>query len=132
MKFTIPGPPVGKGRPRATTINGMACMYTPKATTSYEGKVCMAYLAAGGTKHEGMVRVNIVATFEMPMSWPMKRRLATDGAWCSKRPDSDNITKVICDALNKIAYHDDAAVVCSLVEKRWGQDSSVVVEIEDI
>ena len=132
MIFTIPGPPVGKGRPRATTINGMARMYTPKATTSYEGKVCMSYLAAGGTKLDGMVSVKIIATFEMPMSWSLKKRLATDGTWCGKKPDADNIKKVICDALNRVAYHDDAAVVSWQGEKRWGQDSSVVVEIENV
>jgi Holliday junction resolvase RusA-like endonuclease len=132
MKFTIPGPPVGKGRPRATTINGMARMYTPKATTSYEGKVCMSYLAAGGTKLDGMVRMSIVATFEMPPSWSLKKRLATDRQPCGKKPDMDNLAKVICDALNGVAYHDDAAVVFLQGEKRWGQDGSVVVEIEAI
>jgi len=132
IQFTIPGPPTGKGRPRATTINGMARMYTPKATTSYEGKVCMAYLAAGGEKLEGFIRMRIVATFEMPLSWSLKKRKASDGTWCGKKPDFDNLAKVVCDALNGVAYRDDAAVVFLAGEKRWGQDGSVVVEIEAI
>lgn len=129
MIFTIPGNPVGKGRPRATTINGMARMYTPKKTASYETLVVMAYTQAGGEKLEGPIRMVILATFEMPLSWSMKKRKATDGAFCEKKVDADNIAKIVCDALNGVAYHDDRQVVELAVAKRWGQDGSVAVNL---
>jgi Holliday junction resolvase RusA-like endonuclease len=127
--FEIPGPPVGKGRPRATTINGMARMYTPKKTTSYESLVIMAYKQAGGVKLDGMLQMNISATFEMPLSWSMKKRREHDGKPCGKKPDGDNILKIVADALNGVAYHDDAAIVYATVGKRWGQDGGVTVAI---
>jgi Holliday junction resolvase RusA-like endonuclease len=128
--FTIPGNPVGKGRPRATTINGMARMYTPKKTASYETLVVMAYTQAGGVKLEGSLHMHIKATFEMPLSWSMKKRKLMDGAFCEKKIDADNIAKVVCDGLNGVAYHDDRQVVDLHVVKRWGQDGAVEVSIE--
>ena len=130
MIFTIPGNPVGKGRPRATTINGMARMYTPKKTASYETLVVMAYTQAGGVKLEGPMRMAIEATFEMPLSWYIKKRKATDGTFCEKKIDADNIAKVVCDGLNGVAYHDDRQVVELVVVKRWGQDGFVKVDIQ--
>ena len=92
----------------------------------------MLYLAAGGAKLIGPVRIRIDATFEMPMSWSMKKRKATDGAWCEKKPDHDNISKIICDSLNGVAYHDDSSIAFATATKRWGQDSSVVVTISEL
>lgn len=129
MIFTIPGNPVGKGRPRATTINGMARMYTPKKTASYETLVVMAYEQASGVRMLGPLRMAIYATFEMPLSWSMKKRKLMDGAFCQKKPDADNILKIVADALNGVAYHDDSSIVLAIVQKRWGQDGSVKVEI---
>lgn len=129
ISFTIPGNPVGKGRPRATTINGMARMYTPKKTASYETLVVMAYTQAGGVKLEGMLQMNIAATFEMPLFWSMKKRKEHDGKPCGKKPDGDNILKIVADALNGVAYHDDASIVYASVSKRWGQDGSVTVAL---
>ena len=103
MQFTILGPPVGKGRPRATIRNGKINVYTPGKTRSYEETVALLYLAAGGAKLIGPVRIRIDATFEMPMSWSMKKRKATDGTWCEKKPDHDNISKIISDSLNGVA-----------------------------
>jgi Holliday junction resolvase RusA-like endonuclease len=37
--------------------------------------------------------------------------------------------KVVADALNGVAYHDDSSIVFASVSKRWGQDGSVTVEI---
>jgi len=129
ITFTIPGNPVGKGRPRATTINGMARMYTPKKTASYETLVVMAYTTAGGTKLEGPLAMCLTATFEMPLSWSMKKRREHDGKPCTKKPDGDNVLKIVADALNGIAYHDDSAIVDAYVSKRWGQDGSVFVTL---
>jgi Holliday junction resolvase RusA-like endonuclease len=127
IQFTIPGEPVGKGRPRATTINGMARMYTPKKTASYEARVIDAFVRAGGVMLGGNIAMSIHATFSMPMSWSMKKRQAMDGAYCAKNIDADNVAKIVCDALNSIAYADDRQVVNLKVEKRWGKSGFVKV-----
>lgn len=47
----------------------------------------------------------------------------------TKKPDFDNIGKVICDALNKIAYRDDSQIVDAQVRKFYSDRPRVVVTI---
>ena len=49
----------------------------------------------------------------------------------TKKPDTDNIAKVICDSLNMIAYHDDAVVVDLSVSKYYGEIPEVRVKIKE-
>ena len=46
------------------------------------------------------------------------------------KPDWDNIGKIISDALNGIAYKDDAQVVSCTVEKRYSNTPCVEVWLE--
>ena len=52
----------------------------------------------------------------------------------TKKPDFDNIAKIICDALNGIAYKDDASIVSAIVEKYYADDDNpkVVATIQTI
>lgn len=47
----------------------------------------------------------------------------------TKKPDIDNITKAVLDALNKVAYKDDAAIVQFSVEKFYSDNPRVEVTI---
>ena len=47
----------------------------------------------------------------------------------TKKPDCDNISKVICDALNGIAFHDDSMIVELAVEKFYSENPCVDVVI---
>ena len=43
IKFSVPGAPVGKGRPKISSRGGkFARMYTPEKTASYENLVALA------------------------------------------------------------------------------------------
>jgi Holliday junction resolvase RusA-like endonuclease len=48
------------------------------------------------------------------------------------KPDADNIAKIILDALNEVAWDDDAQVVQLSVCKRYDTDPCVIVTIEDV
>ena len=51
----------------------------------------------------------------------------------TKKPDADNIAKVICDALNGVAYGDDTQVVNLNVKKRYtDEEPKVIVHIEQL
>ncbi len=50
----------------------------------------------------------------------------------TKRPDFDNIGKIICDSLNMIAYHDDSAIVDGRVRKFYSDVPRVEVIIKSI
>ena len=58
MTFTIPGEPVGKGRPRVD--RGRA--HTPAKTKAYEEKVAWCYKQAHGRLHEGPLRMVVTAS----------------------------------------------------------------------
>lgn len=47
----------------------------------------------------------------------------------TKKPDTDNIAKAICDALNGVAYRDDAQICCLTVQKQYSEMSAVSVRI---
>jgi len=49
----------------------------------------------------------------------------------TKKPDWDNIGKVIADSLNQIAYRDDAQIVSATVEKLYSLTPQVEVTIQE-
>lgn len=117
MKIIIPGVPVGKGRPKFSTFNGHAVAYTPEKTVNYENLVKLSFQQTGETSFDkdAMLRANIVAYFPIPKSTSKKKRELIELGLIqpTKKPDLDNIAKVILDALNGLAYYDDAQV-CQL------------------
>ena len=46
-----------------------------------------------------------------------------------KKPDIDNIAKVVLDALNDVAYGDDTQVVSLCMAKKYAESPRVEVEI---
>lgn len=46
------------------------------------------------------------------------------------KPDWDNVGKIVCDALNGIAWHDDAQVTQATVRKLYGPVPMVTVVIQ--
>lgn len=129
IEFTIPGVPQGKERPRFTQ-NGAT--YTPKKTKDYEKLVAWAYQCeAHGAKFTGTIRVDIAAIYPVPHSWSKRRQAeALDNQILpTVKPDWDNIGKIVCDALNGIAYKDDAAITDATVCKRYGTRPCVAVRL---
>ena len=49
-----------------------------------------------------------------------------------KKPDADNVAKIILDGLNHIAWDDDTQVVDMMVTKRYSDEPMVSVIIEEI
>ena len=120
MKFTIPGEPVGKARPRVTKWGA----YTPEKTVNYENLVKVLY---NGPMHEGYVTMTVTAFYAIPKSASKKKaeQMHSGEIRPTKKPDVDNILKVIADSLNGIAYKDDAQIIKASVEKcaersNWG------------
>lgn len=124
MEFTIYGEPQGKGRPRFSTRGGAVRSYTPEKTVAYEEEVREAFLAVGETGYfdkEPLV-VDIKAYFQIPKSTPKKRIPEVLKGFPMKKPDIDNIAKIILDGLNGWAYEDDSQVITLLVTKSWVEE----------
>ncbi len=135
-KFCIHGDPQGKGRPRFSTVCGHVHTRTPDETVLYENLVKTEYRQQVGVKFpdDAMLDVRIFAYYPIPKSVSKRKRQAMLEKRIRpiKKPDWDNVGKVICDSLNGIAYRDDAQVVDSMVRKFYGETPKVVVTIEEI
>ena len=128
ITFTVPGKPRGKARPRAVRKNGGVYMYTPPKTQAYEASVKEAFQEEAYKQHllknfpledEQAVFVKITAAYKIPTMAAKSKKLKM---LCGKllpttKPDCDNIAKIICDALNGVAYRDDKQVVWLTVSK---------------
>lgn len=133
VKFTVPGKPTGKGRPRFNRKTGRT--YTPKGTADYERVVKKAYLSASsGVCLNGPIRAKITACYSIPMSWSNKKMEAALAGHIlpTVKPDLDNVAKAVLDALNGIAYDDDSAVVQLIICKSYAYPPCVVVALEEM
>lgn len=133
FEFEIPGEIVGKGRPRMNTYTGEA--YTPTKTKTYEYSVRQWFVLKYPRFEmlQNRVKVTIKAYFDIPKSTSKKDRAKMLAGEISptKKPDVDNIVKIILDALNKFAFKDDTQVVELIVEKVYSEESKVYVKVEE-
>lgn len=128
IEIVIPGQPVPKARPR---VLKSGITYTPKRTAEYERLTRLIYSAKYKRPLDGSVRMDIRAYFAIPKSYPQNKRAALEGTHYPKRPDPDNIAKIIMDALNGLAYEDDSKVVELSIEKRYSENPRVEVRIDN-
>ena len=143
VSFIIDGEPMGKGRPRFSTFNGYVRTHTPQATMNYETKVIFSYKEKNDVmvfEPTDMIHAKIVAYYLIPKGHyrfhkktnttdlDTKGQEMLDGKLLpTKKPDCDNIAKIVLDALNGIAYHDDSQVVELVVQKRYSENARVEV-----
>lgn len=137
LSFEVPGQPFGKQRPRVIHNGAFSKAYTPKETVAYENLVKMncAEAAGGRMFADGdMLEVFIYAYFGIPKSASKKKReqMIAYLVRPTKKPDIDNIQKIICDSLNKVAYHDDSSIVEAHVNKYYSERPRVSVIIKSL
>lgn len=136
VKFTILGEPMGKERPRFRNAGNFMQPYTPEKTVSYENLVKLEYEQQCKNYRfpdDAQLDVRIIAYYQIPKSASKKKaKLMEEGKIRpTKKPDFDNIGKIVCDSLNKRAYNDDAQVVDAQVRKFFSRNPRVVVTIQE-
>ena len=133
MEFDVMMEPRGKGRPRFTR-DGRT--YTPSETTAAEKEIAAAYWALRERSYYERnvpIALHVEAYFKIPPSY-VKRKLkaALAGEWLpTKRPDGDNILKLVADALNKAAYYDDSQIVYMTIKKKYASRGFLRIRIEE-
>lgn len=132
--FEVEGKPTGKGRPRFKRMGNFVQTYTPEKTADYEKLVRLRFQNAGGVITDKPVKIEIVAFFAPPKSVRKKQKqeMLANLILPTKKPDCDNIAKIVLDALNQIAYEDDSQVIELSVRKQYASEAKVSVHIEDI
>lgn len=134
VEFTLKGEPQGKDRPRFTSRGGYVRTYTSQKTAAYEQAVRQAYLERTNMILEGPIRVTIRAYMSIPSSYSKAKaqRMRAGHERPAKKPDVDNIAKVILDGLNHLAYDDDKQVIELAIEKWYSDDPRVEVIVEEM
>lgn len=133
IRFSVPGAPVAKARPRFTK-NGHA--YTPDKTRSYEAivRLCAIKAMKGKKLLTGAISLSVTAFFPIPKYFTktVRAKALSGELWHQKKPDWDNVGKIVSDALNGVVFSDDAKVSRAIVEKRYSEFPRVEVLVECI
>ena len=121
LRVTVPGQPQPKARPRCLCVNHKPRLYKDGKTRAYENYIAQCVWGVSRAYrgkprplcgNSDPVRVEIKAVFKRPEY--MKAKRYPDGLIPhTKKPDGDNITKVVFDSVNQLG---------GLV---WGDDCQV-------
>lgn len=137
VRLTIPGEPQGKGRHRAVRRGDHIATYTPRKTKDYEDEVQFCYRQAYGDRMafavDEPISATIIAAFGIPKSTSKRRKveMMAGMVFPTKKPDTDNIAKIVLDALNGLASPDDKQVVDLQVFKTYDLEGYVEVELRN-
>jgi Holliday junction resolvase RusA-like endonuclease len=127
-QVVVPATPRPKQRTKSTRAGTRH--YTPAPTVNQEAWVRLCCTQQAGTPMvPGPVAVVIGLVLPLPGSWPKRDR--ADALSGKKqpltKPDWDNLAKLVCDALNGIAWRDDAHVTVARCIKVYGEQPRTVV-----
>jgi len=127
IRITVPGPATPERKRQVRQGAWTRRVDTPQAR-DYKGRVYAraCEVMDGQLPLEGPLALTITIWRLKPRSWP-KRRL-----WPDSRPDVDNYTKLVADALTGVVFRDDAQICRLVVEKRLGSLELLEVAVEPL
>ncbi|HBF8942198.1 TPA: RusA family crossover junction endodeoxyribonuclease [Clostridioides difficile] len=130
--LVVDGEPVGKERPRMNSITKRT--YTPNKTRDYEELIRWLYQSKVKHYFEGYIKMTIRCYYSIAKSnsKKVKEQKRNNVLRPSKKPDIDNVVKIIADSLNEIAYKDDTQIVEVVASKYYSDKPRVEVELEDV
>ena len=143
VKFIVLGEPQGKGRPRFGARYSQAAgrafvnVRTPEKTVAYENLVKIEYgMQTQNVRFEdgSQLDMRIMAYYGIPKSASKKKKAAMIEGRIrpTKKPDMDNVVKIIADSLNQIAYKDDTQIVDCQCRKFYGEEPRVEVMRQEV
>lgn len=120
IAFIVPGTPIAQGRPKFSTHGGFARAYDPKKSKVGKNLVKMCAAEAMRKNHEepleGPIYMKVQFGIEMPKS-QARKRIPRPRIWRVKKPDLDNLVKLIKDGCSKVVFLDDNQIVKLSAEK---------------
>jgi Holliday junction resolvase RusA-like endonuclease len=119
VTVTMPGKPMAQPRARFSRRGNFVRTYEPKEATAHKETWALLMIqalgAVGGVPLQGPLELHILAVMPRPTSMP--KRLGAGRRWHDKRPDSDNIAKLVMDSANGVLYGDDGQIARLVIEK---------------
>lgn len=141
VKFVVLGEPKGKGRPRFVsrynpeTKKSFGKARTPEETIVYENLIRTEYSRQCGNSRfpdDAMLDMRIMAFYSIAQSKSkkMKADMKNHKIRPTKKPDSDNVIKIVADSLNQVAYRDDSQIVDTMFRKFYSDQPRIEVTIK--
>ena len=126
MLFTIKVEPVAKARAKTVMRGGRVWSYTPSKTKAAQDEIAMlikSQIAESYPEHTPLILS--VTFYRTRPAYVSKSDLVP-----VRKPDLDNLIKTVSDALNGIAFPDDAQITTLHASKRWAENGSGYITIE--
>ena len=129
LRLSIKFEPVAKGRPKTSFVNGKVWTYTPRKTKEAQQFLALRFEKYIKDQFPAHTPVKLTATFYRTKSkWlPKKEGLPV------RKPDLDNLLKLLLDSLNGVLVADDAQITSLTIKKRWSTNGhgSVALKLEE-
>jgi len=126
--FFVPGLPVAQPRQRHANIGGHVRNYIPKSDPVHTFKatvrLCCMRALPDGWNPDGPMRV--VATFIFPRPATKTKKRGNVREPKTSKPDLDNLTKSLYDAITGVAWNDDKQVYKEYIGKYIAGDGDVI------
>ena len=120
LSITIPGEPTAQGRPRFSAHGGFPRAYDPKK--SKEAKQSVRFFVSKAMEEQGIriltgpIMLHVLFGIKLPKSQERKR-IPRPRIWRIKKPDLDNLIKLVKDGCSSVLYLDDIQIVTISAEK---------------
>ena len=128
IQYRIDHDPVAQGRPRFA--KGRA--YDPPRSKAYKELVKLVSRKYFPEPLEGPIEIAMFFDIKIPKSWPAWKKQEKLRTYHSSKPDIDNLSKAILDALNGIAYKDDSQVAQWVARKCWSECPGTFIRVRTL
>jgi len=132
IKFTVLGVPTAKGRARSFNGRHLTPAKTKHTENDFRAQAILQHRPE--KPHEVPVRLDVEFYMPIPASYTKKRKKAiAEGLELpAKKPDLDNLVKLVKDALNEVYWNDDCQVVEVHAKKLYGEQPRTEVKISEV
>lgn len=134
IEIIVDGIPVAKGRPKFRRIGNFVQAYTPAKTKKAENYIKKCFQEQ--VKNFEILpdcAISLALTFYMPIpkstSKKKAKEMAENNTFHTKKPDIDNLIKLVQDALNGIAWKDDGCICRIDAIKCYGSEPKTFISI---
>lgn len=124
----LPVKPKSKGRPRFIRNSNSA--YTPKSTRDAENTIKLLVKSYMNSNCIPITKKPV--TLDITFVYKNTNTKTESYPFRSKRPDLDNLIKLVADSCNGIVYEDDAQIVQLSARKVYGEEEGINLEVWEI
>ena len=134
MLIIIPIEPVSQLRPRTTTVGGHPRVYDPPKVKKFKDKVAEFVKRQPIQKFENKqlsVQIKFYRPVQKNISKKERELRLSNVHRPTMKPDLDNYTKSILDALNGLVWDDDARIVHLEADKYYAEQPRIEIEVHE-